>query len=207
MVNKKAAYECKRCCKNRQKWIYHSVSNPWSVLITQVFTAWVKHIVFRCCVRVCLACTQRKAPKTSTSGMPPAVRGLQGWMCVYRRALAGGGRDLVQNNGTTVECGAAGNILNQTRKSCGLSGGTMYQDFHQFDVLFNPMTPRTIFLCGWLPAIVFHTTKLEDHVPWNISQTCESFTENLHPNVWASIVPMLKSHWIWSVSVSLQAVH
>jgi len=35
----------------------------------------------------------------------------------------------------------------------------------------------------------FHTTtKLEDHVPWNIFQTCDSFTENLiqmwEPQLW-----------------------
>lgn len=54
----------------------------------------------------------------------------------------------------------------------------------------------------------FHTTtKLEDHVPWNISQTCDSFTENLHPNVRASTVAVLESQWMWSVSISLQAVH
>lgn len=117
IVNKKAADKCARCCKNRQKWICHSFSNLWSVLNTQVFTAWLKHIVFRFLVHVCLACTQGKTLKTNTSGMPPAVWGPQGWMCVYRRALAGGGRDLVQNNGTTVECGAAGNILNQTQGS------------------------------------------------------------------------------------------
>lgn len=29
-------------------------------------------------------------------------------MCVYGRVLAGRGRDPVQNNGTAVECGAAG---------------------------------------------------------------------------------------------------
>lgn len=53
----------------------------------------------------------------NTSGMPPAERGLLGWMCVYGRALAGRPRDPVQNNGATVECSAAGNILSQTQKA------------------------------------------------------------------------------------------
>lgn len=57
------------------------------------------------------------AQNTNTSGMPPAERGLWGWICVYRSVLAGRGRNLVQNNGTTVECRAAGNILSQSQDS------------------------------------------------------------------------------------------
>lgn len=49
--------------------------------------------------------------------MPPAEQGLLGWMCVYGRPLAGKARDPVQNNGATVECSAAGNILSQTQKA------------------------------------------------------------------------------------------
>lgn len=45
-------------------------------------------------------------------------------------------------------------------------------------------TAAEAVLC--LIFLPFYTlAKLEDHVSWNISQTCDSFTEkkNLHPNV------------------------
>lgn len=64
-------------------------------------------------------------PNTNTSGMPPAERGLRGWICVYRSVLAGRGREPVQNNGTRVECGTAGNILSQTQGDPGLWGGAL----------------------------------------------------------------------------------
>ena len=179
-----------------------------------------------CCMCVCVCLwVWRKAPKTNTSGMPPAERGLRGWMCVYGSVLAARGREPVQNNGTTLECGTAGNILSQTRGSRGVWGGALCRKtFFGKTVFFlyqdgrhpaRPLTP----LCGWQPnadacnrlsfdCFHFHTTtKLEDHVPWNISQTCDSFTENLYPNVRASTVAASKSQWIWSVSISLQAVH
>lgn len=81
--------------------------------------------------------------------------------------------------------------------------------------ILRQMTLSALFIwvadnTTWMPAIAFSfytTTKLEDHVPWNIFQTCDSFTENLYPNVRASTVAVLKSQWIWSVSISLQAVH
>lgn len=76
-----------------------------------------------CAAHVHVSCMSRKAQKTNTSGMPPAEWGLRGWMCVYRSVLAGRGRDPVQNNGTAVECGTAGNILSQTQGNPGVWGG------------------------------------------------------------------------------------
>ena len=98
----------------------------------------------------------RKAQKTNTSGMPPAEWGLQGWMCVYGSVLAGRGRDPFQNNGTTVECGTAGNILSQTQGSPGVWGGalcgkTFISSIYLFLFLNIKIddTQCTILLCGW----------------------------------------------------------
>lgn len=70
--------------------------------------------------------------------MPPAERGLQGWTCVYGRALAGRARDPVQNNGATVECSTAGNILSQTQKA--FLGSEEEHFYKLLFMLFNATT-------------------------------------------------------------------
>lgn len=71
-------------------------------------------------------------------------------MCVYGRVLAGRGRDPVQNNGTAVECGAAGNILSQTQgKPRGLRRSALWQDFYKLCFYIKTDdTKRTIHLSG-----------------------------------------------------------
>jgi hypothetical protein len=43
--------------------------------------------------------------------------GLQGWTCVYWSVLAARAGHTGQNNGTTLECGSAGNILSPESKT------------------------------------------------------------------------------------------
>lgn len=122
------------------------VSKALASFSSPIFRARYQHSV-SAYVRVCLR-TWRTAQKTNTSGMPPAEWGLRGWMCVYGRVLAGRGREPVQNNGTTVECGAAGNILSQTQGNPEVWGGALCgKTFINCAFILRPMTLSALFTC------------------------------------------------------------
>lgn len=112
-------------------------------------------------------------------------------MCVYWSVLAGRGRNLGQNNGTTLECGTAGNILSQKEGSLGVEEESFVAEVYK-SCIFNQshdtlQAQRPLVLTqtqdGCTQSLLvkllsFHTTtKLENDVPQNISQTHDSFSE------------------------------